>query len=92
MRRQGQLLAEKVDGNVVCSSNFDRDDPNATFILEDSSKTIVSGATVELSLSDSVYQGIFQKTVPDTIIGAFATNNFAGVIFFAILIIEIFLI
>jgi Na+/H+-dicarboxylate symporter len=62
------------------------DDPNVTFVLEDVSKTFVtsSGATVELSLSDTVYQGIFQKTVHDNIIGAFATNNFAAIIFFAI--------
>jgi Na+/H+-dicarboxylate symporter len=84
---EGSYLAETTDGNVVCSSNFSMDDPNVTFILEDVSKTFVtsSGATAELSLSDTVYQGIFQKTVPDNIIGAFATNNFAAIIFFAIL-------
>jgi Na+/H+-dicarboxylate symporter len=82
----GKYLAETADGNVVCSSNFTMDDPNVTFILEDVSKTFVtsSGSTVELSLSETVYQGIFQKTVPDNIIGAFAANNFAAIIFFAI--------
>jgi Na+/H+-dicarboxylate symporter len=84
---EGTYLAETADGNVVCSSNFTMDDPNVNFILEDVSKTFVtsSGATAELSLSDTVYQGIFQKTVPDNIIGAFAANNFAAIIFFAIL-------
>jgi Na+/H+-dicarboxylate symporter len=83
---EGSYLAETTDGNVVCSSNFTMDDPDVNFILEDVSKTFVtsSGGTPELSLSDTVYQGIFQKTVPDNIIGAFATNNFAAIIFFAI--------
>jgi Na+/H+-dicarboxylate symporter len=84
---KGNYLAETTDGNVVCSSNFAKDDPNVTFILEDVSKTFVttSSATAEVSLSDTIYQGIFQTIVPDNIIGAFATNNFAATIFFAIL-------
>ena len=61
--------------------------PQCHFIVEDLSKTFVtsSGTTTELSLSDTIYQGIFQKTVPDNIIGAFGDNNFAAIIFFAIL-------
>ncbi|KAG7359467.1 sodium:dicarboxylate symporter [Nitzschia inconspicua] len=84
---EGTYLAETNEGNVVCSANFTAEDPNVNFIIEDVSKTFVksSGGTVEVSLSDTIYQGIFQKIVPDNIIGAFDQNNFAAVIFFAIL-------
>jgi Na+/H+-dicarboxylate symporter len=84
---EGSFLAESTDGNVVCSSNVTMDDPKVNFILNDVSKTIVtsSGTSTELSLSDTVYQGIFQKTVPDNIMRAFSDNNFAAIIFFGIL-------
>jgi Na+/H+-dicarboxylate symporter len=84
---EGSYLGETPEGNVVCSTNFTMDDPSVNFIIYDISKTFVtaSGPTSDLSLSDSIYQGIFQKTVPDNIIKAFAENNFAAVIFFGIL-------
>jgi Na+/H+-dicarboxylate symporter len=83
----GSYLAETSNGNVVCSSNFPKDDPNVTFVLEDIFRTFVtsSGATTELSFSDTVYRGVFQKNIPDNIIEAFGTGNFAAIIFAAIL-------
>lgn len=80
-------LAETTDGNVVCSSDFAMDDPNVNFIIEDVSKTFVtnSGGTTEISLSDTIYRGIFQKIVSDNIVASFSDANFAAVIFFAIL-------
>ena len=84
---EGSYLAELDDGNVACSADFSSEDPNVNFILDDVSKTIVttSGGATQISLSDTIYQGIFQKIVPSNIIGAFAGSNFAAVIFFAIL-------
>ncbi|KAL3905487.1 MAG: hypothetical protein SGILL_009659 [Bacillariaceae sp.] len=83
----GYMLAEVDGGNVMCSANYTSDDPNVNFILDDVSKTIVrsTGGVSQVSLSDTIYKGIFQKIVPSNIIGAFAGNNFAAVIFFAIL-------
>jgi Na+/H+-dicarboxylate symporter len=83
----GTYLAETDDGNVVCSADFATDDPNVNFIIEDVSKTFVrsNGGAAQVSLSDTIYQGIFQKIVPDNIISAFDEANFAAVIFFAIL-------
>mmetsp|Transcript_1432 Transcript_1432/g.2482 ORF Transcript_1432/g.2482 Transcript_1432/m.2482 type:complete len:545 (-) Transcript_1432:178-1812(-) len=84
----GFFLAEDIDnGSVSCSDQYATDDPNINFIIEDIAKTFVtqsSGAT-QVSLSDTIYQGIFQKIVPSNIIGAFNDSNFAAVIFFAIL-------
>jgi Na+/H+-dicarboxylate symporter len=85
--QDGSYLAETSDGNVVCSSNVTMDDPNVNFILEDVSETFVtnSGEPTQLSLSESIYQGVFQKTVPDNIFRAFNEDNFAAIIFFGIL-------
>jgi Na+/H+-dicarboxylate symporter len=84
---EGSYLAETTDGNIICSSNITMDDPNVNFVLEDVSKNFVTSSvgTSELSLSETVYQGIFQKTVPDNIFRAFMDNNFAAIIFFGIL-------
>jgi Na+/H+-dicarboxylate symporter len=83
----GAFVAETDNGSLMCSTEYAADDPNVNFIIDDISKTFVtaSGGTVEVSLSDTIYQGIFQKIVPDNIIGAFNGSNFAAVIFFAIL-------
>jgi Na+/H+-dicarboxylate symporter len=85
--QEGFYLAELDDGNVACSADFTSEDPNVNFILDDVSKTIVrsSGGATQISLSDTIYQGIFQKIVPDNIIGSFGDSNFAAIIFFAIL-------
>ena len=83
----GFYLAENPDMSVTCASNYTTEDPNVNFVIDDISKTFVtasSGAT-QVSLSDTIYQGIFQKIVPSNIISAFDESNFAAVIFFAIM-------
>jgi Na+/H+-dicarboxylate symporter len=37
----------------------------------------------EVSLSDTIYEGIFEKIVPSNIIAAFASSSFTAVLFFA---------
>jgi Na+/H+-dicarboxylate symporter len=37
----------------------------------------------EVSLSDTIYEGIFEKIVPNNIIAAFANSSFTAVLFFA---------
>lgn len=44
-----------------------------------------NGDMIQISLSDTIYKGIFEKLVPDNIVGAFSNNEFATIIFFAVL-------
>merc|ERR1712029_291193 len=43
-----------------------------------------SKTMAQVSLSDTIYEGIFEKIVPSNIIDAFATSQFTAVMFFAI--------
>jgi len=43
----------------------------------------VEKAVSEVSLSDTIYEGIFEKIVPNNIIAAFANSSFTAVLFFA---------
>jgi Na+/H+-dicarboxylate symporter len=82
----GYLLAEGEDGSVSCTANYTSDDTNVNFIINDVSKTFqtVAQGPVELSFSDSVYLGIFAKTITDNIILSFSEGNFIAIIVFAI--------
>jgi Na+/H+-dicarboxylate symporter len=51
---------------------------------EDPSDEIDSDTMAQVSLSDTVYEGIFYKIIPDNIMGAFAGAEFTAVMFFAI--------
>jgi Na+/H+-dicarboxylate symporter len=82
---EGAYMAE-VDGNVVCTTDYG-DDANIQFVIDDYSGTFVkksSGARNDISLSDTVYDGVFRKLITDNIVGAFTSANFAGIIVFAI--------
>jgi Na+/H+-dicarboxylate symporter len=83
----GYLLAENDDGSVTCSADYLSDDPNVNWVIDDVSKTFTksSGGPTSVSLSDTIYSGIFQKIVPSNIIESFADGNFTAVIFFAVL-------
>lgn len=82
----GYLLAQGENGTVSCSADYTPEDENVNFIINDISKTFVTAAKgpTEVSLSDTVYQGIFQKMIPDNIVVALSTNNFVAVIVFSI--------
>jgi Na+/H+-dicarboxylate symporter len=43
----------------------------------------VTKTVSEVSLSDTIYEGIFEKIVPSNIIDAFASSSFTAVLFFA---------
>jgi len=78
----GSFLGEDESGTVSCSAN----NTDSNFIIYDVNNyfTTNSKGVAQFSLSDTIYNGIFRKIVPDNIIGAFSGNNFASVIFFAI--------
>jgi len=86
--KEGTFLAEGPDGNAYCSANSTEEDANVQFTIMDIYGTLEmasSGAASDISLSDTVYDGVFTKIVTDNITMAFADANFAAVVFFAIL-------
>merc|ERR1712194_50786 len=81
------VLTEDENGAVACMLKNMTDSMGSTFVLVDDNNamTAVSSGIAAVSLSDTVYEGIFEKIVPNNIIGAFASSNFAAVVFFAII-------
>ena len=79
-------IMEGPDGTLMCSSSYESED-SIDFILNDLNNAFVKkggSSLTDISLSDTVYQGVFLKLVTDNIIDAFAAANFAGIIVFAI--------
>jgi len=79
------LLTESSDGSVACSTDFTEE--SSRFILEDISGSLVTssgGVANDLSMSDTIYSGVFMKLVTNNIIMSFSDGNFAAVVFFAI--------
>lgn len=84
---EGSFLAEMDDGTVVCTTDFG-DEANTLFTITDVSGTFAttsSGPSDNISLSDTIYDGIFTKLVPSNITAAFAEGNFAAIVVFAII-------
>lgn len=80
------FLAETATGELLCTADYG-DEDNIQFIMNDISGAFVKksgGARNDISLSDTVYEGVFEKLITSNIIGAFASANFAGIIVFAI--------
>ena len=80
----GYLLAEMPDGSVTCSNSSSS---ASAFTIVDISKTfarVSSGARNDISLSDTVYDGVFTKIVSSNIVESFVEANFAAVVAFAI--------
>jgi len=81
------VLTEDENGAVACMLKNMTNGMDSNFVLVDDNNamTAVSSGIASVSLSDTVYEGIFEKIVPNNIIGAFASSNFAAVVFFAII-------
>lgn len=80
----GTFLTELEDSSVVCT---DQEDEASSFLIYDLNGHFVQssgGINDNVSLSDTVYEGVFTKLVTDNIVGAFAETNFAAVVFFAV--------
>jgi len=82
----GQYLTEIDDGTVMCmdessgigSTDFLIDDVSGTF------QRVRQGARDDISLSDTIYDGVFTKLITSNIFESFVESNFAAVIIFAI--------
>lgn len=80
---QGFLTMEG-DGNVTCTGSSGKGN-NTLFTLDDVNgyfETANQGLP-KLSLSDTLYQGLFLKLIGDNMIGLFTSSNFLGVIILA---------
>jgi solute carrier family 1 (neutral amino acid transporter) protein 5 len=83
---EDSFLAEMMDGTLMCTSEYMEGDKNIEFKIVDITGTFVTasgGVSDEISLSDTVYDGVFTKLVTSNITEAFVEANFAAVVLFA---------
>lgn len=81
-----EFLTEMPDGNVACSAEATSEEYQY-FVIEDITSTFLrtAGAIAsEITLSDTVYEGVFMKLITDNAIFAFSDANFAAVVLMAI--------
>jgi Na+/H+-dicarboxylate symporter len=82
---EGSFISEMSDGSLTCSMN--PTDEDATFLIDDLTGAFVrssGGISDNISLSDTVYDGVFTKLITDNITSAFVGGNFAAVVLCAI--------
>jgi Na+/H+-dicarboxylate symporter len=82
----GSFLSEGENGAITCTADY-ADADSIKFAIDDITGAFsrrTSGAKNDISLSDTVYDGVFTKLVTSNITQAFATANFAAVVMFAI--------
>jgi Na+/H+-dicarboxylate symporter len=78
----GFLLTEASDGSVTCAASED-----SSFNIVSISKTFVrtsDGIASDISLSDTIYDGVFGKLISSNITDSFANADFAAIVVFAI--------
>eukprot|EP00587_Corethron_hystrix_P003821 CAMPEP_0113321272 /NCGR_PEP_ID=MMETSP0010_2-20120614/14808_1 /TAXON_ID=216773 ORGANISM="Corethron hystrix, Strain 308" /NCGR_SAMPLE_ID=MMETSP0010_2 /ASSEMBLY_ACC=CAM_ASM_000155 /LENGTH=512 /DNA_ID=CAMNT_0000179343 /DNA_START=39 /DNA_END=1577 /DNA_ORIENTATION=- /assembly_acc=CAM_ASM_000155 len=79
-------LMEFADGSISCAneSNIDGGDQ---FLLVDQSNYYVKNSSEKpnISLSDTIYQGVFYKLVSSNIFKSFASGDLLAIVFFAII-------
>ena len=75
----------EVDGSLMCST--DAPEESSTFVIDDIAGLFVqsSGAFAQLSMSDTLYEGVFMKLITDNITASLQDGNFASVVIFAII-------
>jgi len=82
------LLTEMADGSLMCLPDANETSPFSQFEIIDVSASFArsdgGGPANDLSMSDTVYQGVFEKLITDNIFFAFVDGNFAAVVVFAI--------
>ena len=82
---EGSFLTHGVNGSVFCSANITEGMSNY-FSIEDIDGTFVENndGPAELSFSDTIYDGVFEKMITSNIFESFVDANFAAVVLFAI--------
>jgi solute carrier family 1 (high affinity glutamate transporter) protein 2 len=81
---EDMFITEGENGALACSTDMGN---SSEFIIDDLTKTFATasgGVQGDITLSDTIYDGVFTKLITDNIISAFGDANFAAVVFFAI--------
>jgi Na+/H+-dicarboxylate symporter len=82
---ENSFLAEMTDGSLMCTSEFMEDSEKFTIVdITNTFVTASGGAADDISLSDTVYDGVFTKLVTSNITASFVEANFAAVVLFAV--------
>jgi solute carrier family 1 (neutral amino acid transporter) protein 5 len=83
---EGSFLAEMANGTLMCTSEYmEEEDINFHIVdITGTFKTNSGGAADDISLSDTVYDGVFTKLVTSNITQSFTEANFAAVVLFAV--------
>ena len=82
---EGHFVTETPEGVLMCKPKPDAEDME--FVINDLNGAFVTesaGINDDMSLSDTLYQGVFEKLIANNIIGSFVEANFAAVIVFAV--------
>eukprot|EP00804_Cyclotella_cryptica_P007304 CCRYP_002543-RB/>CCRYP_002543-RB protein AED:0.06 eAED:0.06 QI:169/1/1/1/0/0/2/396/529 len=78
------FLTEMSDGSLVCTTENSTD---SIFLMEDVNGYFATSPSVtvvtEITLSESLYQGLFMQLIGPNMLGLFIDNNFLGVIVLA---------
>jgi len=78
------FLTEMNDGSLVCTT----ENSDSIFLMEDvNGYFAVSSSTTavtDITLSESLYQGLFMQLIGPNMLGLFIDNNFLGVIVLAV--------
>lgn len=90
---QGMYMTKLANGTITCLPRLDATDSNVNqtnaqeFWLNDLDDSFVhsdgGGVRDDVSLSDTIYDGVFVKLISDNIVADFASANFGALIVFA---------
>ena len=83
--QDGAFLTKLPNGTVICQQGDD-DQHDTMFYVTDVTDSFVmtSKSVTDVSMSDTVYDGVFTKLVTSNITEAFASGNIAAIVIFAI--------
>jgi Na+/H+-dicarboxylate symporter len=82
---EGSFLTQMTNGTLMCSDSGS--DEDISFFFNDLTNSLVQssgGTRNDISLSDTIYDGVFTKLITSNIFYSFVDANFAAVVIFAI--------
>ena len=88
-----KFLAQSSDGSILCTSDLSGENNNILWNINDVNNTFggqesIHGSDgveiVDMSLSDVIYEGVFEKLITDNIFVSFYEGNFAAIVVLAV--------
>jgi Na+/H+-dicarboxylate symporter len=79
---ESSLLTESMDGSLMCMPDGNLTSPYSQFEIVDLTANLArasGGGLADLSMSDTIYEGVFMKLITDNIFFSFVDGNFAAV-------------